>query len=92
MEAAKKTDNTICDAFAEFAVQTGYEKIPSEVIHQAKRCVLDLFGVALAGSSVGIAPCMSSLFRDMGGTPEAKDLYSLFDDTINRLLKARKQP
>jgi zinc/manganese transport system substrate-binding protein len=26
----------------------------------------------------------------VGGTPEAKDLYSLFDDTINRLLKARK--
>jgi zinc/manganese transport system substrate-binding protein len=26
----------------------------------------------------------------VGGTPEAKDLFSLFDDTINRLLKARK--
>jgi zinc/manganese transport system substrate-binding protein len=26
----------------------------------------------------------------VGGTPEAKDLYSLFDDTINRLLKAKK--
>jgi 2-methylcitrate dehydratase PrpD len=71
LETAKKTDNTICDAFAEFSVQTRYEKIPSEVIHQAKRCILDFFGVALAGSSVGIAPCMSALFRDMGGTPEA---------------------
>jgi zinc/manganese transport system substrate-binding protein len=26
----------------------------------------------------------------VGGTPQAKDLFSLFDDTINRLLKARK--
>ena len=26
----------------------------------------------------------------VGGTPEAKDLFALFDDTINRLLKARK--
>ena len=26
----------------------------------------------------------------VGGTPEAKDLFSFFDDTINRLLKARK--
>ena len=26
----------------------------------------------------------------VGGTPEAKDLYSLFDDSINRLLKAKK--
>jgi zinc/manganese transport system substrate-binding protein len=26
----------------------------------------------------------------VGGTPEAKDLFSLFDDTINRLLKVRK--
>jgi len=25
----------------------------------------------------------------VGGTPQAKDLFSLFDDTINRLLKAR---
>jgi zinc/manganese transport system substrate-binding protein len=24
----------------------------------------------------------------IGGTPEAKDLYSLYDDTLNRLLKA----
>jgi zinc/manganese transport system substrate-binding protein len=26
----------------------------------------------------------------VGGTPQAKDLFSLFDDTIDRLLKARK--
>lgn len=26
----------------------------------------------------------------VGGTPEAKDLFSFFDDTINRLLKVRK--
>jgi len=26
----------------------------------------------------------------VGGTPEAKDLFSFYDDTINRLLKARK--
>ena len=26
----------------------------------------------------------------VGGTPQAKDLFSLFDDTISRLLKARK--
>jgi zinc/manganese transport system substrate-binding protein len=26
----------------------------------------------------------------VGGTPEAKDLFSLFDDTINRLLKAKR--
>jgi zinc/manganese transport system substrate-binding protein len=26
----------------------------------------------------------------IGGTPEAKDLFSLYDDTINRLLAAAK--
>jgi len=26
----------------------------------------------------------------VGGTPEAKDLFSFFDDIISRLLKARK--
>jgi zinc/manganese transport system substrate-binding protein len=33
---------------------------------------------------------MVTLPYTVGGTGEAKDLFSLFDDTINRLLKARK--
>ena len=71
MEHSKKAGKNICEVFAEFAVQADYKGFPTEVIHQAKRCILDLVGVALAGSNVGIAPCISTMFRDMGGTPEA---------------------
>jgi 2-methylcitrate dehydratase PrpD len=71
MKNTEKMDNTICDAFAEFSVRANYESFPPEVIHQAKRCILDLFGVTLAGSNVGLAPCISAMFREMGGTPEA---------------------
>jgi len=71
MEHIKKAGKTVSELFAEFVVQADYKSFPSEVIHQTKRCILDFFGVALAGSTVGIAPCISSMFRDMGGTPEA---------------------
>ncbi len=35
---------------ARFALATGYDDLPAEVIHQAKRCLLDTTGAALAGS------------------------------------------
>jgi 2-methylcitrate dehydratase PrpD len=71
MDTTQKAGKNICDVFAAFAVQAGYKSFPREVVHQAKRCILDLVGVALAGSNVGIAPCISTMFREMGGTPEA---------------------
>ena len=38
---------------------------------------------------VFVAPVVL-LSYSVGGTPEAKDLFGLFDDTINRLLAALK--
>jgi 2-methylcitrate dehydratase PrpD len=36
---------------AGYVVESLYEKIPAEVIHAAKRCLIDWLGVALGGSS-----------------------------------------
>jgi 2-methylcitrate dehydratase PrpD len=61
----------IRESLAEFIVKTRYEKLPEEVIHQAKRCMLDFLGVALAGSKVGIAPTIADIICAMGGKEEA---------------------
>lgn len=57
--------------FAEFVVETRYEKLSDEVIHQAKRCILDFLGVTLAGSNVGLSPWITNIICDMGGIKEA---------------------
>lgn len=36
---------------AQYVVETDYETLPAEVIHAAKRCLIDWLGVALGGSS-----------------------------------------
>lgn len=52
---------------SEFIFQTNYQELPKEVIHQAKRCILDFLGVALAGSGVGLAPLITDIISNQGG-------------------------
>ena len=40
----------ITDDLVAFLVETGYESLPAEVVHEAKRCLLDSIGCAVAGS------------------------------------------
>lgn len=61
----------LVENFAEFIFKTDYEKLPWEVIYQAKRCLLDFLGVALAGSPVGLAPLITSVLYNVGGKEEA---------------------
>jgi len=56
---------------AEFIISTRYDEMTEVVIHQAKRCILDFLGVALAGSRVGLAPLITEVICGMGGTNEA---------------------
>ena len=57
--------------FADFIIRTGYVFLPEDVIHHAKRCILDFLGVALAGSSIGAAALITDVIRNMGGEEEA---------------------
>ena len=59
------------DKFAEFIISTHYDEFTDEVVHQAKRCILDFFGVAFAGSSVGFVPLITDVICGMGGRDEA---------------------
>jgi 2-methylcitrate dehydratase PrpD len=45
----------ISDALINFIHNLNYENLPSEVVHQAKRCFLDYLGVALGGSTTETA-------------------------------------
>ena len=56
---------------AEFIVHTKLDEIPSEAREIAKRAVLDLLGVALAGSRDPLAKIMVAFVKDGGGQPRA---------------------
>jgi len=45
-------ERLLTEHFAKFISKTRYHDLRKEVIHQAKRCLLDFLGVALGGSSV----------------------------------------
>ena len=62
---------SIRDRLAVFIFDTRYEKLPEDIIYQAKRCILDFMGVALAGSRVGLAPLITKTICEMGGVEEA---------------------
>jgi len=62
---------TLSKTLAEFGRRTSYQDLPPEVIHQAKRVVLDFIGVALAGSRIGLAPITTPLIANLGGAAEA---------------------
>ena len=61
----------LAEDFAEFIFKTDYGDIPKEVVLQARKCLLDFLGVALAGSRVGLAPLIRSLMVAMRGREEA---------------------
>lgn len=44
-----------------------YEDLPEEVIHQAKRCILDTIGCMLSGCTTSLGKNIISLAKDMGG-------------------------
>lgn len=58
--------------YAHFICRTSYEKLPLEVVWQAKQRILDLVGVSLAGYKLMEFPrLVVSYLASLGGTPEA---------------------
>jgi len=48
---AGRMENGLTKRLAQYVVDADYETVPAEVIHAAKRCLIDWLGVALGGSS-----------------------------------------
>ncbi len=58
--------------YADFVVNTRYDDLEPEVIHQAKKLILDLMGVSLAGYQLmEFARMLVGYMAGLGGTPEA---------------------
>jgi len=57
------------ERLARFVAET--ETVPDDTLHQAKRCLLDTLGVALAGSREESARAVAAWLADQDGRPEA---------------------
>jgi len=63
--------SSIAHHIARYALAVDYAALPAEVVHQAKRCVLDALGCAIgAADAPGRAICEETV-REIGGPPEA---------------------
>jgi 2-methylcitrate dehydratase PrpD len=67
-----KYTNYFLDRLARTCAETQYQTLPPAVIHQAKRCLLDLFGSALGAVALGCDPGVTRAVRCLGGTAEAR--------------------
>jgi len=72
----------VTEKLARFAVETSYRSFPKPVVHQAKRCFLDLLGVALGGSRQPLTNILVKVGKDFGGKPQATVLGHGFKTSI----------
>jgi 2-methylcitrate dehydratase PrpD len=52
---ADRSSHTLADSFGIWAAELSLESIPTAVIHQAKRCLIDVIGVAVAGTDTVVS-------------------------------------
>jgi len=77
----------VTETLARFAVETSYRSFPKPVVHQAKRCFLDLLGVALGGSRQPLGNILVKVAKDFGGKPQATILgHGLKTNVMNAAL------
>ncbi|MBI2986145.1 MAG: MmgE/PrpD family protein [Deltaproteobacteria bacterium] len=62
------TNNT--ETLARFAANLEYDAIPKDVLDRTKRQILDIIGVALAGSTQPVGRLVANFVQRTGGTPE----------------------
>lgn len=61
----------IPEALAKWIVKTEMDKMPPEVIEKAKKCILDCFGVTIAGAMDDAGIIIGDHVRALGGKPES---------------------
>jgi 2-methylcitrate dehydratase len=62
---------SVARRFARYALGLAYERFPDEVLHQAKRCLLDALGCAIGAYESPGRPICEATVRELGGTEEA---------------------
>src|SRR3954469_21267491 len=62
---------TVAEQWSGHFLSTPFERLPADVIEQAKRALLDYLGVAIAGATMPMAQIATAYFTELGGKPEA---------------------
>jgi 2-methylcitrate dehydratase PrpD len=62
---------TVSEKIAQWVYAITYDSIPQEVVNVAKRCILDLIGVTLAGSREQAAQIIRQYVAEVKGTEES---------------------
>ncbi len=74
----------VTETLARFALETNFRSFPKAVVHQGKRCFLDLLGVALGGSTQPLSRILTKMAVDFGGKAQATVLgRGLKTDVLN---------
>jgi 2-methylcitrate dehydratase PrpD len=72
----------VTERLANYAVETSFKSFPKDVVHQAKRCFLDLVGVTLGGSNQPLGKILVKTVKDFGGKPQATVLGHGFKTSV----------
>ena len=59
--------SSIAHQFARYALGLSYESFPDDVLHQAKRCLLDALGCAIGAYEAPGRPICEATVRELGG-------------------------
>jgi 2-methylcitrate dehydratase PrpD len=62
---------SVAEQWSEHFLSTPFERLPADVVEQAKRALLDYLGVAIGGASMPMARIATSYFIELGGRPDA---------------------
>jgi 2-methylcitrate dehydratase len=62
---------SISNQFARYALDLNYKMLPQEVVHAAKRCLLDALGCAIGAYQAPGRPMMEEVIQELGGPSEA---------------------
>ncbi len=77
----------VTERLARYVLETSYPSFPKEVVHQGKRCFLDLLGVALGGAKQPLSKILVKMVKDFGGQPQATILgHGLKTNVMNAAL------
>ncbi len=63
--------SSIAYQFARYALGLNYESLPQDVVHQAKRCLLDALGCAIGAYKAPGRPICEAVVQELGGPEEA---------------------
>jgi len=72
MQGVKSNNDSITHTFAKFIINTTFQELPTDVVYQCKRSILDFCSVALAGYREGaITKSLIQNILHIGGKEEA---------------------